>query len=562
VLLNLTADYVETNSTTVTLTTGATAGDVLTFITPVGVWVSTTSVPASIVTLTPSTYNSGTSVQTALTNVGSATGATNVGYTASGAGAVPRTVASKQGESVSVEDFGAVGNGIADDTLAIQAALNTGKDVIFNNNSYVISASLSVNSQRLTGLGYTGSFRQSTILPTGNFPAFVPVSGSFTSFVIDGFFINYGSTMPSVSTGNSNKIGFYITGSTFPQYAEIRNCSVQGAWYAYYDNAGTYQSVLYKVRATKCMTGFSKSSGTTIEFNTCSAANGLQGFNIQNVLAPLLINCACDFMAVSTTSPNTAANYFYQCPGITIRGWDGESNTMTGNFASYMTFNLCVGSISGFSGYQNTLAGTTSTDIVPFFYITNNSRMTFDGVRVPGLTTSDLVFSGTSGNPYTLYADTYGIATLISSIMNAAINGTPTVRYSVAAASTASVFNISCYTDNVTLGVLAAVASPSPTAVVASSFNTSTSGTVALVAGTPVTVCSVSGIGTYIVNVYANYGGATQYQSSSLVINDGSFQSITSLKAGASQVLSLSGTNVQATCTGTTTGTYSLIKIA
>lgn len=58
------------------------------------------------------------------------------------AGSVLRTIESKLYETVSVLDFGAVGDGVSNDTDAIQAAINTGKAVYFPQGTYLCNVTL------------------------------------------------------------------------------------------------------------------------------------------------------------------------------------------------------------------------------------------------------------------------------------------------------------------------------------------------------------------------------------------------------------------------------------
>ena len=70
--------------------------------------------------------------------------ATKLSFTQSGTGATARTVDSKLKDVVSVKDFGAVGNGIADDTAAIQAAITAvdSGTVFFPKGNYKTTAKL------------------------------------------------------------------------------------------------------------------------------------------------------------------------------------------------------------------------------------------------------------------------------------------------------------------------------------------------------------------------------------------------------------------------------------
>jgi hypothetical protein len=73
------------------------------------------------------------------------------------AGGVPYPVCEKLAQTVSVKDFGAVGDGVADDTAAIQAAIATNQAVFFPAGTYLhtgISVGIANNRVELEGAGW------------------------------------------------------------------------------------------------------------------------------------------------------------------------------------------------------------------------------------------------------------------------------------------------------------------------------------------------------------------------------------------------------------------------
>jgi hypothetical protein len=90
-----------------------------------------------------------------ITGLNSNSDASLISYTPAGAGAVTTTVQAKLRQYVSVQDFGATGNGSTDDTAAIQAALNANTIVTFPEGNYLTSGITLNQNQKIYGSGCT-----------------------------------------------------------------------------------------------------------------------------------------------------------------------------------------------------------------------------------------------------------------------------------------------------------------------------------------------------------------------------------------------------------------------
>lgn len=91
--------------------------------------------------------------------------AANLDFIAAGTGAVTRTAQNKMRDIVSVKDFGAVGNGIANDTTAFQNAVNSGTSGVYvPSGSYVLTNEITVpDGVTIYGDGW-GSFVEQTTM--------------------------------------------------------------------------------------------------------------------------------------------------------------------------------------------------------------------------------------------------------------------------------------------------------------------------------------------------------------------------------------------------------------
>lgn len=82
-------------------------------------------------------------------DMSASTGAGLIGWCLNGISSFKRWVIEKLADVISVKDFGAVGDGVADDSAAIQAAINSGKALWWPDGTYRLASSVSTDQTKL-----------------------------------------------------------------------------------------------------------------------------------------------------------------------------------------------------------------------------------------------------------------------------------------------------------------------------------------------------------------------------------------------------------------------------
>jgi hypothetical protein len=146
-----------------------------------------------------------------------ATDAENVSYTAPFVGSITTNVEQKLSEVISVKDFGAVGDGVADDATAIQDAFDAalGRAVFFPSGTYLCS-------QQITSSGQPVSFYGASVSSTK--VAFTQANGGF-AFVLNS------------QNGNTPPDQLSIQNITIESRDDVTSPAIDAEWTTYQPNA-------------------------------------------------------------------------------------------------------------------------------------------------------------------------------------------------------------------------------------------------------------------------------------------------------------------------------------
>lgn len=235
-----------------------------------------------------------------------------------------RALANWPNNAVSVLDYGAKGDGVTDDTVAVRTALNTGRPVTGGGLTYLTTENIDVNN--LASLSDCTLTRPNL----GDFASGYVLKVTNGGFVLDNVTFMYGDKPTRLTSGTNGGIDVYFgltvegSGGTTPNDFSLRDCKFTG------DGSGTHLKI---------------QSCNNFSVRGCSAFNSKaqDPLGTDDQIQGLTF-IACDSFSVSDCTTRNLTTYEYRDSSVT-----GVNNQNT-----YTTMNTRGFTFSGSSDYSVT----------------------------------------------------------------------------------------------------------------------------------------------------------------------------------------------------------------
>jgi hypothetical protein len=351
--------------------------------------------------------------------------ASGVYWAQSGTGAVTRTVDSKLKDVVSVKDFGAVGNGVVDDTAAIQAAINAVNrgTVFFPPGTYnFTSLTISASGGSFASLVGAGS-EVTTLKHTGTGVAIsvsnISPGNESLSFALSGFHLSgnknnsWTATPPAIYTAHNTSTGILFN--------TVLSASIEDVLVEHCQTGLSFQNCFWvNIRNSRSQfhSGdcFSFDGGTNVVLleNCISNASGGRGFYFFQTYNGNMVSC--DSSYCFSGGVVGSAVQVLQVLGSYFEANAGKSITDSGSrYAEISVSTLGAGTVALVSNsIRNGLVAEGGTGAKCYGIVVTNTAS--------AEITSNLIATDSAGVS-AIYADTNSTLSLSSNTLTASGSG-------------------------------------------------------------------------------------------------------------------------------------------
>ena len=303
--------------------------------------------------------------------------ASMVTYVPAGSGAVTTTVQAKLRESVSVKDFGAVGDGVTDDTAAFVLAIAASKQIYVPNGTYLLS-SIVFNTTGQSGVKFQGQSTTNTILKaTAAATNFFSVYGNYNQYnTFESFSVDM-----SLMTNNSSSRGIYLKQTFGNSFRNVNIINAGTSTRPLYIDVGTYTTVFDNcdfggLTGVIQMQGVSLSDAvTTVTMIGCGFGQAIIDYVVSvTFLQPVVQGALNKFVlsncrGVSVLNGDIEGTGTYLVFGADVSNIASSNNALVGFSGTYSS-----GSFSG--GYLMDIYGSTPYTMSPISGMTLNGVLT------------------------------------------------------------------------------------------------------------------------------------------------------------------------------------------
>ena len=294
---------------------------------------------------------------------------------------------------VTPQMFGAKGDGVTDDTEAIQNAVNNGKVILFPSGVYNVTNTIFIPSERkIVG-------EQSTIsCNVSNVEAIFATEKNSTMISFENIHIT--GNMGVMGKGKATTIGIYFLENS--HYITIKDVTLQDHNYAVKEESFIYLFSLMNVRALTCNNAFVFKGGakTTFTLIGCEAECCGNAYVFYNLTYANLMSCGADYCNYPENNPygpdrgygsfesGNGVYHFHNCRGVTVSGCGTEHcyglGAIYANASDLVVNNFKCCDVKSqfkhnFTAYPNAATGIITTG-------TERSNLTINNIMDEGFT--------------------------------------------------------------------------------------------------------------------------------------------------------------------------------